>query len=100
MKNVKEGAKWDDENLDSTNIYTKQELRDMGFAFDLNGNIRTLEECYESSVQYLEYRKREFIDKACEWLKRHLYDYDYVEGFEVFRNVESFTKDFRKAMEK
>lgn len=38
------------------------------------------------------------IDKACEWLKRHLYDYDYVEGFEVFRNVESFTKDFRKAM--
>lgn len=40
------------------------------------------------------------IEKACEWLKRHLYDYDYVEGFEVFKNVESFTKDFRKAMEK
>lgn len=39
------------------------------------------------------------IDKACKWLTKHLYDYDYIEGYEVFRNVNSFVNDFRKAME-
>ena len=39
------------------------------------------------------------IDKACEWLTKHLYDYDRVEGYEVFRDVKSFVNDFRKAME-
>ena len=39
------------------------------------------------------------IDKACKWLTKHLYDYDRVEGYEVFRDVKSFVNDFRKAME-
>lgn len=58
--------------------------------------------CYDekSFKEAAKWADKTMIDKACEWLKRHLYDYDYVEGFEVFRNVESFTKDFRKAMEK
>ena len=39
------------------------------------------------------------IEKACGWLTKHLYDYDRVEGYEVFRDVKSFVNDFRKAME-
>lgn len=44
-------------------------------------------------------QKKHLIDKACEWLTKHLYDYDHIEGYEVFRDVNSFVKDFRKAME-
>ena len=45
------------------------------------------------------WQKKYLIDKACEWLTKHLYDYDHIEGYEVFRDVNSFVKDFRKAME-
>lgn len=94
-----EAVEWADHNPDANKVYTKEELRDMGFGFDLNGNIETPEECYKRAEQYIEHRKKKLIDKACNWLKKHLYDYDYIEGYEVFRNIESFTKDFRKAME-
>jgi antitoxin component YwqK of YwqJK toxin-antitoxin module len=53
-----EGAKWADANPNKKLVYTKQELLDMGFGFDLNGNIRTPNECYESSIKYTEYRKQ------------------------------------------
>lgn len=61
-----EGVKWADENPNKKLVYTKEELIKMGFSFDLNGNIRTPEECYESSIKYDEYRKQKFIKKACD----------------------------------
>ena len=45
------------------------------------------------------WQKKHLIEKACKWLTKHLYDYDHVEGYEVFRDVNSFVNDFRKAME-
>lgn len=39
------------------------------------------------------------LENACSWLTKHLYDYDHVEGYEVFRDVNNFVNDFRKAME-
>lgn len=51
-------------------VYTKQELRDMGFGFDLNGNIITLEEYNEMVKRGHEYIKNKLIEKACEWLKK------------------------------
>ena len=84
-----------DRNQDSANIYTKQELLDMGFAFDLNGNIRTPDECYESSVRHLEYRKQKFIGKACEYLKANMQIPENVGNW----YIESFIQQFRKAME-
>ena len=50
-------------------VYTKQELRDMGFGFDLNGNIITLEEYNKMVKRGHEYIKNKLIEKACEWLE-------------------------------
>ena len=50
-------------------VYTKQELIDMGFGFDLNGNIVTPQEIEERSKKYIKYRKNKWIEKACRWLE-------------------------------
>ena len=36
-------------------VYTKQELRDMGFGFDLNGNIVTPQEIEESAARHIRF---------------------------------------------
>lgn len=68
-----EAVEWADHNPDEDNVYTKQELREMGFGFDLNGNIETPEECYKRAEKYIEHRKNKFIDKACKWLRAQVY---------------------------
>ena len=57
--------------------------------------------CYDekSFKEATEWADKTMIEKACKWLTKHLYDYDQVEGYEVFRDVNSFVNDFRKAME-
>lgn len=104
------GANWSDEHPDKNNVYTKQELMDMGFGFDLNGNIVTLDEYDKMAKRYHEYIKNKLIEKACEWLKKKMYvhtehdtdvdcgttksidfvisDYDTVDGF-----IEEFKKN-------
>ena len=91
-----EGVKWADENPNQKITYTKEELIKMGFSFDLNGNIRTPEECYESAVKYNEYRKQKFIKKACEWLGNR----DIMEKILHCRTslIDDYVKEFRKAM--
>lgn len=81
-------------NMSEKNYYTKQELLDMGFAFDLNGNIRTPNECYESAIKYTEYRKQKLIDNACMRLKEIIdVEHDYA------NSADKLINDFRKAME-
>ena len=50
-------------------------------------------------IEGAKWADKTMLDKACEWLTKHLYDYDSVEGYEVFGDVKSFVNDFRKAME-
>lgn len=98
-RSFEEGAKWADENLNKKTTYTKQELRDMGFGFDLNGNIETPEECYKRAEKYIEYRKKKLIDKACEFLKDNLANRIYNRDCYLDTFTELFIEDFRKAME-
>ena len=88
-----EGAKWADENPNKNLVYTKKELLDMGFGFDLNGNISTPQEIEERTKKYINYRKAKWIEEACKWLEQHQEDYDMYDAWE-------FIIDFRKAMEK
>ena len=87
-----EGAKWADANPNKNLVYTKKELLDMGFGFDLNGNISTPQEIEERTKKYINYRKAKWIEKACKWLEQHQEDYDMYDAWE-------FIIDFRKAME-
>lgn len=63
--------KWADENP-SSRCYTKQQLRDMGFAFTTNGDIVTPDDMGNMAERFFEYRKKEWIEKACEWIKEHI----------------------------
>lgn len=79
-------------------VYTKHELRDMGFGFDLNGNICTPQEIEERSKKYINYRKNKLIEKACHWLKNYRQDtpdgLGYIAGIVNDKTIE----DFRKIM--
>lgn len=54
------GAKWADDSRPQS--YSKQELRDMGFAFDLNGDIVDPKKEHDITVNYV-------LKKAREWVK-------------------------------
>ena len=95
------GANWADENPNKKLVYTKQELLDMGFGFDLNGNIQTPNECYERSIKYTEYKKQKLIEKACEVLKSIIDEDVFVKCGNVIKimTADEFSEYFRKAME-
>lgn len=67
-----EGVEWADENPNKDDVYTKQELRDMGFGFDLNGNICTPNEAYDRAEKYKQYHKQKLIEKVVKYLENIL----------------------------
>ena len=83
--------KWADENP-SSRCYTKQQLRDMGFAFTTNGDIVTPDDMGNMAERFFEYRKKEWIEKACGWLRENRNDLYNVD-------TNGFIKLFRRAME-
>lgn len=91
-----DGANWSDEHPDKNNVYTKQELRDMGFGFDLNGNIVTLEEYNEMAKRGHEHIKNKLIEKACEWLKKTMYIHTEWEtdDFGITKSIDWVTSDY------
>lgn len=91
-----DGANWSDEHPDKNNVYTKQELRDMGFGFDLNGNIVTLEEYNEMVKRGNEHIKNKLIEKACEWLKNTMYLHTEWEtdDFGITDSIDWVTSDY------
>ena len=96
-----DGAKWADEHPDSNHTYTKQQLIDMGFAFTTNGDIVTPEQSNEDLKKYLQYQKRKFIEKACDWLVTCASDYAISTTGDDDDCVVSLdmVEDFSKAMD-
>lgn len=87
------GAIWADENPDKNDMYTKQQLRKMGFAFDLNVNIESPNDLASAAAHYI-------VDKACEWLDSHFYDYEFEDklGYK-FMSKDRLIEGFKKAMD-
>lgn len=85
-----EGAKWSDEHPNSKNVYTKQQLMDMGFAFTTNGDIVTPDQSNEDLKKYLKYQKRKFADKTISYftpiLKTYCSEECVKEIIDVFVN--------------
>lgn len=91
-----DGAKWADENPTPCSVrmvgnqsYLKRQLREMGFAFDLNGNVLSPNHLAEKAAHYV-------IEKACKWLEEKnrmcMYELEMILGG-------NFIEDFKKAME-
>lgn len=109
---IREGIIWANEHPDSEHIYTKQQLKDMGFAFTINGDIVTPDQLNEDLIKYLKYKKQKFIEKAKEWLEKTLYIHtELIEDkywgetnpsnwvTSDYDTVEDFINGFCKAME-
>ena len=97
------GAKWADEHPDSNRTYTKQQLIDMGFAFTTNGDIVTPGQSNEDLKKYLQYKKRKFIEKACDWLMTTSNFYQggsnaLPEVICMFNTIDEMVDSFRKEM--
>ena len=87
--------RWADENP-SSRCYTKQQLREMGFAFTTNGDIVTPDDMENMAERFYEYRKKEWMDKLEKWLMKYFVEDHYgmsPAGFGVFMYM------LRKAME-
>jgi hypothetical protein len=69
-----EGAKWADEHP-SKQVYTKKQLREMGFPFTLNGDIVTPDELEKHYRRGIEYRKQKLIEKVCKQLEMRFDEY-------------------------
>lgn len=93
------GAKWADENPNKKLVYTKKELLNMGFGFDLNGNIVTLQEIEEMTRKYINYRKGKWVKNACEWIKNNKHLYEVLSFGSLSIDWDKFIVDFHKAME-
>jgi hypothetical protein len=90
------GAKWADNNpthcsvrMADSQSYSKQQLREMGFAFDLNGNVLSPNHLAEKAAHYV-------IEKTCEWLDNIDTDDYMVSGI---LQMSDLIIDFKKAME-
>lgn len=98
---IMEGIEWADSHPNKKLVYTKKELLDMGFGFDLNGNIVTPQEIEERSKRYIKYRKNKWIEQAKEWLKNTIDDDVLVKCGSVVKcmDVDEFVSYFSKTME-
>ena len=97
-----EGAVWSDNNPDKNSVYTKQELRDMGFSFDLNGNIVTVKEIEDMANRANEYGFNKAIKKACDVLEDMMFKPIASSGDFLtceYDNFEEFVEAFKKAVE-
>lgn len=76
-------------------VYTKEELIEMGFGFDLNGNIVTPAEEKEHLKKYLKYKKDKWLERACKyWDYKNtscMYEIEMILG-------SKFIEDFKKHM--
>lgn len=93
------GAEWADDNPNKELVYTKKELLNMGFGFDLNGNIVTPQEIEEMTKKYINYRKDRWVKNACEWIKNNKHLYEVLSFGSLSTDWDKFIVDFRKAME-
>lgn len=99
IKAYLEGAKCADEHPNKDLVYTKQELYDMGFAFDLNGVICKMSDYYDiMAVAPNKLRKKKWIEKACEHLKGLSYQ-EYPGGPIVRVMTDDMIEGFVKSME-
>lgn len=78
-----------------TVVYTKQQLIDMGFGFDLNGNIISPTEESEHMKEYLKYRDKKKLDKICKWFDDINFEREYLDIYGHFCK-EMFINDFIK----
>lgn len=70
------GALWADRNPDKRKIYTKQELKDMGFSFNLDGDIiiptksnKTTEKSNKTTEKSYKLNVEQSIEETRDWFQ-------------------------------
>jgi hypothetical protein len=86
-----QGAEWADNNPSEDHIAAY--LGKKGWPLSTYG-IPTYEQATKMMMEYYEYKKKQWIDEACEWLKNNVPN--YFGHSEVYPYID----DFRKVVEK
>lgn len=96
-----EGAEWSDANPDKKHVYTKRELMDMKFAFNLNGDIVTPEEMRKDLRLLIKHEKEQQLKKAMELLEKIAFKHveTYGSNYEGY-DTQGLLEEFKKGMEK
>lgn len=93
-----EGAEWADTNPNEQAI-AKYLYEKKGYPIDLNGNIPSFEDTMKDVEKYDNYKKKQFIEKACEFLKSYRQDTcdgtGYIAGVVNDKTIEDF-KNYMK----
>lgn len=90
-------GKWADENPSEANI--AMYLGKKGWPLSTYG-IPTYEEAAKTLDEYYEYKKNQWLDKACKWLKENIENYYYLdEAYDQVISIKRILEDFPKAME-
>ena len=95
-----EGAEWSDANPDKRHVYTKRELMDMKFAFNLNGDIVTPAEMRKDLRLLIKHEKAQQLKKAMELLAKIAFKYveTYGSEYEGY-NTQGLLEEFQKGLE-
>ena len=65
----------------------------------MNGEIPTFEETMKDVQIYNAYKEKQWIEKACKWVKENFECYVGANVSPYYICVNKFVEDFRKAME-
>lgn len=91
------GAKWADNNPSQKAL--AKELHRLGYTITLNSDIVPRAEEEKAVKSYIEYQKSQFIEKACEWLEKHVEDFMPPTNSLHDYNIGELILFFKKAME-
>ena len=92
------GTEWADENPSEDHIAAY--LGKKGWPLSSQG-IPTYEQANKMMLEYFEYKKIQWIEKACWFIKNHHHEFSFwnTEEHELEFSTQKFIEDFRKAME-
>ena len=88
IKGFTEGDKWADKNPNSRTI-AEYLYKEKGYPISLNGDIPTFEETMKDVQTYNTYKKEQWIEKACNWLREQKemigisFQEDFIERFKM-----------------
>lgn len=92
MQSFYEGAEWADQNPSEAAL--AMYLGKKGWPLSTYG-IPTYEEAAKTIEEYYQYKRKQWLEKACEWFEQNLHMYNTAE---CFGDRQKFIEDFKKTM--
>ena len=74
-------------------------LIEKGYPVTTGGDIPTFEQSMQAMTDLYNYKKSEWIETACKWLKDNIFEYPWWDDDDPSFDDDDIVHDFRKARE-